>query len=173
RGGVGLDRTLPGAVGGTAGPARCAAARADRGRAGRARPDLAAGVTTGAFTWTGDHGHRAGRSLVMPSQSTEHATVRIDRTLSAAPAAVFRAFSDRATKGRWFVSPDQSASTDHSLDFRVGGRERLTTALPDGPAYTFDAEYRDIVPEVRIVYAYDMTQDRDRLSVSGRTREPE
>ena len=109
----------------------------------------------------------------MSSHSTEHATFRIDRTLPAPPSVVFRAFSDRALKGRWFRGPDDTPSRDHTLDFRVGGRERLVTTLPDGPAFTFDAEYRDIVPDVRIVYAYDMTQDRDRLSVSVATIELE
>ena len=109
----------------------------------------------------------------MPSHSTEHGTFRIDRTLPAAPPAVFAAFANQTAKARWFAGPDDASSTDHVLDFRVGGRERLTTTLPDGPAFIFDAEYRDIVPDARIVYVYDMTQDAARLSVSVATIELE
>ena len=42
---------------------------------------------------------------------------------------------------------------------------------PGGPVYTFDAVYRDIVPEERIVYAYDMFMDGKRISVSLATIE--
>jgi len=109
----------------------------------------------------------------MPSHSTEHATFRIDRTLPAPPPKVFAAFADREAKARWFVGPDENSPTDHQLDFRVGGRERLVSRQPDGPTFTFEAEYRDIVPDRRIVYAYDMTQDDARLSVSVATIELE
>ena len=109
----------------------------------------------------------------MPTHSTEHGTFRIDRILPAAPPAVFAAFANQQAKARWFKGPDDLSTSDHTLDFRVGGRERLTTTLPDGPAFIFDAEYRDIVPDARIVYVYDMTQDAARLSVSVATIELE
>ena len=43
----------------------------------------------------------------------------------------------------------------------------------DGPVYTYDAVYQDIVPGKRIVYAYDMHQNEDRISVSLATVEIE
>ena len=42
---------------------------------------------------------------------------------------------------------------------------------PVGPVYTYDSEFRDIVPEQRIVYTYEMFMDDDRISVSVATVE--
>jgi uncharacterized protein YndB with AHSA1/START domain len=36
----------------------------------------------------------------------------------------------------------------------------------EGQAYTYEARYQDIVPDERIVYAYDMHTDGQRISVS-------
>jgi uncharacterized protein YndB with AHSA1/START domain len=57
------------------------------------------------------------------------------------------------------------------LDFRVGGRERSRGITPDGDAYTYEALYRDIVPDQRIVYTYDMLLHETRISVSLATVE--
>lgn len=43
--------------------------------------------------------------------------------------------------------------------------------IPDGPAYTFDALYQDIVPAERIVFTYDMLMGETRISVSVTTVE--
>ena len=59
---------------------------------------------------------------------------------------------------------------DHSLDFRVGGREHAGSGAPDSAgSFTFDAEYCDIVPDERIVYTYSMTIDGRRISASVAT----
>lgn len=102
----------------------------------------------------------------MTDRSTAHATFTVERDLAHPPARVFRAFADPAAKARWFVGPDESHSTEHELDFRDGGTEHLATRFPDGTAVTFDATYRDIVPDERIIYAYDMHIGGRRISVS-------
>jgi uncharacterized protein YndB with AHSA1/START domain len=102
----------------------------------------------------------------MTDRSTAHATFTIDRDLAHPPARVFAAFASQAAKGRWFIGPEESATTDHALDFRDGGDEHLATRLPDGTLITFDATYRDIVPDERIIYAYDMHIGDRRISVS-------
>jgi uncharacterized protein YndB with AHSA1/START domain len=40
---------------------------------------------------------------------------------------------------------------------------------PGGPVYTYQSEFRDIVPEQRIVYTYEMYTDETRISVSVAT----
>ena len=45
--------------------------------------------------------------------------------------------------------------------------------MADGPEYSFDAVYQDIVPGQRIVYTYDMHRDEQRISVSVATIEIE
>jgi uncharacterized protein YndB with AHSA1/START domain len=78
---------------------------------------------------------------------------------------VFAAFADPAAKAQWF------GAADYSLDFRVGGRETNGGGPPDGPFYRYDATYRDIVPDERIVYTTDMYVDDRIMSVSVATVE--
>jgi uncharacterized protein YndB with AHSA1/START domain len=101
----------------------------------------------------------------MTKRSLTHDTFVIERKLAAAPAVVFDAFADPAKKARWFGAPD-NGDTALELDFRVGGREFNRGGPPGGPVYTFEAVYRDIVPDVRIVTTYEMAMDGTRISVS-------
>jgi len=99
-------------------------------------------------------------------RSTDHATFTIERTFAHPVSRVFAAFADPGAKRAWFVGPEGFESTEHELDFRVGGTEHLSTGMPDGRTVTFDAQYRDIVDDDRIIYAYDMTLGGRRISVS-------
>ena len=86
-------------------------------------------------------------------------------------AQVFRAWADPIRKARWFAGSADALNHGYSLDFRVGGHEVNRGGPPDGPVYTFDAEYRDIVVDQRIVTTYEMYAGEDRMSVSVATIE--
>jgi uncharacterized protein YndB with AHSA1/START domain len=107
----------------------------------------------------------------MTKRNVTHATFVIERHYDAAPARVFAAFSDPQAKARWFVGPDDWQSSDHELDFRVGGREHVSGGPPNGPVHSFDAQFQDIVENERIVSTYDMHLDKTRISVSLATTE--
>jgi uncharacterized protein YndB with AHSA1/START domain len=102
----------------------------------------------------------------MSDPSVEHATFVVERFYEASPQRVFAAWSDPQAKARWFHD-----GAEFELDFRVGGWERSRGALPDDREYAFEALYRDIVPNRRIVYTYDMHLDGTRISVSVATAE--
>ncbi len=104
------------------------------------------------------------------ARSVTHATFVIERTYPVSPARVFAAFADPAIKSRWFGSPD-SPTDDHALDFRVGGREIVRGGPPDGPSYTYEAVYQDLVPDQRIVTTYAMDMGDTRISASVATVE--
>ncbi len=99
-----------------------------------------------------------------------HANFTLERTYDAAPERVYRAWTDPAAKAQWFGDPS-APGTDHRLDFRVGGTEHTSGGSGDGPVYSYDATYRDIVPNERIVYTYDMHMGEQRISVSLSTVE--
>ena len=107
----------------------------------------------------------------MAQRSVTHATFVIERTYDAAPAKVFAAWSDPAAKRRWFGGPEEWERREYSLDFRVGGREHASGGPTGGTKHRYDAIYYDIVPDERIVIAYDMDLDDRHISVSLATVE--
>ena len=92
----------------------------------------------------------------MNERSVTHDTFVIERTYDASPARVFGAWADPAIKARWFAGPEEWGPTEFELDFRLGGREISRGGPPGGPVHSYEARYHDIVPEQRIVYAYDL-----------------
>ncbi|HEV8392365.1 MAG TPA: SRPBCC family protein [Dongiaceae bacterium] len=107
----------------------------------------------------------------MTERSTTHGTFVIERVYDAAPARVFKAWADPAAKARWFVGPATWQFIERSIDFKVGGKERLSGRHGTGTVSTFDAYYHDIVPDQRIAYSYDMHLDERHISVSLATVE--
>lgn len=102
----------------------------------------------------------------MTERSIIHASFVIERTYEASPARVFGAWADPAIKARWFGEPEEFTPIGHTMDFRVGGRESTGGKVPDGPTYTYEAVYQDIIPNERIVSTYEMEMDGVRISVS-------
>jgi uncharacterized protein YndB with AHSA1/START domain len=107
----------------------------------------------------------------MSERSTHHTTFVIEQIYAAAPARVFKAWADPAAKARWFAGPDEWNKGEREIDFRVGGRERVSGGPAGGPVHAFDGRYLDVVSNERIIYAYDMHLDARRISVSLATVE--
>lgn len=57
------------------------------------------------------------------------------------------------------------------LGFPGWGREYSRGGPPEGPLFTFDASYQELVPEQRIVYTYTLDSGDVRISVSITTVE--
>jgi uncharacterized protein YndB with AHSA1/START domain len=105
----------------------------------------------------------------MNVSTVAHDTFVIERSYDVPVAQVFGAWSDPELKARWFGGSADALGAGYQLDFRVGGHEVNRGGPPSGPIFTYDAEFRDIIPEQRIVYTYEMFADEDRLSVSVAT----
>src|ERR1700686_588664 len=101
-------------------------------------------------------------------RSAEQASFTIERIYPASPQRVFAAWSQAQAKGSWFAQ-----GSDYSLDFAVGGTERLTAQVSEQERYTYEARYYDIVTDERIVYVYEMHRNETRISVSLTTVELE
>jgi uncharacterized protein YndB with AHSA1/START domain len=99
-------------------------------------------------------------------RSTDHATFVVERTLPAPVSRVFAAWADVALKRRWSSCHPDWRSEEHRLDFRIGGTEVSRVVEPGGTVHTMQARFLDIVPQQRIVYAYEMLLDDVRISVS-------
>ena len=105
----------------------------------------------------------------MTLTTVAHETFVVERNYSVPVAQVFRAWADPLLKARWFAGSADALGAGYELDFRVGGREVNRGGPPGGPVYTYESEFRDIIPEQRIVYTYDMYADEARISVSVAT----
>lgn len=111
------------------------------------------------------------REVARMATSTVHSTFTIERSYRATQAQVFHALSDIDAKGRWFVGGGDYTLLERTMDVRPGGRERLVGRWKSGMIVTFDATYFDVVPNRRLVYAYEMHQDERKISVSLATVE--
>ena len=99
----------------------------------------------------------------MNERFVKHATFVVERTYAASPAKVYR-LGRSGCQSKVVSQPD-------IFEFHVGGREYSSGGPPEGPVFTFDACYQEIVPEERIVYSYTLDSDDKRISVSLTTVE--
>lgn len=103
----------------------------------------------------------------MSDRSVLHATFSLERRYEAPPGRVFAAWADPRAKARWFAGP----GAEHELDFRVGGREICRGSHAGSPPLTFESQYRDILPDERIVYTSALSADGLLATVSVTTVE--
>ena len=90
------------------------------------------------------------------ARSIKHASFVIERRLDYSPELVYRAWTQKDAKARWFNGPaDKWKEEKREMDVRTAGREVLIGKFVDGSESRFEALYFDVVPEKRLVYAYD------------------
>jgi uncharacterized protein YndB with AHSA1/START domain len=104
-------------------------------------------------------------------RSMVHATFCIERTYPASRSQVFKALTDPAAKAKWFTGGKGYTLLAREMDARPGGREHVKGRQGSGVVTTFDALYFDVLPDERIVYAYEMHLDDRKISVSLTTFE--
>ncbi|HVJ15487.1 MAG TPA: SRPBCC family protein [Polyangiaceae bacterium] len=102
----------------------------------------------------------------MTLRSADHSSFVIERRFSAPAARVFASWSNAEKKQRWFACHDEWKLVEYQLDFRVYGTEENAVKRPDGVVHRFRAQFLDIVPEQRIVFAYAMHVGDVRISAS-------
>jgi len=109
----------------------------------------------------------------MTDHSVAHGSFTIERTYPAAPKQVFDAWASQAKKNQWFGEGDNflASTAEYTLDFRIGGQERLAGTMPGGRTFDYNAFYQDVVQDRRFVMSYDVCIDGRRHSVSLMTVE--
>ena len=101
------------------------------------------------------------------SRSVVHGVFHLERRYDAPPARVWKALTDPEAKQKWFAgTAGRWQQLERHMDVRAGGRERLKGRWEGGVVSTFDATYLDVVPEKRLVYAYEMHLGDKKISVS-------
>jgi uncharacterized protein YndB with AHSA1/START domain len=76
--------------------------------------------------------------------------IKIEREFDAPAHLVFRAYTEPDLVRRWWTG-GRGEMTVVEIDLRVGGRWRYAMETPDGSESAFHGEYREIVPDERLV----------------------
>ncbi|MFF8732414.1 SRPBCC domain-containing protein [Streptomyces sp. NPDC015171] len=98
-----------------------------------------------------------------------HGTFSVDLDFTVTRAEVFRGFAETSLRSRWFRLPGGSSTAEHALDFRVGGGESARNVFVSGDIeqrLAYRSRFLDIVPDSRIVYAYEAEVDGSRRWIS-------
>lgn len=100
------------------------------------------------------------------NRAIEHTEFSLQRRLATSPRHAFRFWSDAELKARWNECHPDWTLVEDRFEFKVGGEEHKCWRTIEGQEQTFTAHYLDIVPEQRIIYAYQMSFAGKRLSAS-------
>jgi uncharacterized protein YndB with AHSA1/START domain len=85
--------------------------------------------------------------VTLPTDTQIHVT----REFAAPAHLVWRAFTEPELIARWWhANRGEIKSTD--VDLRVGGKWRWVMVTSDGSEVAFNGEYREIVPDEKLVY---------------------
>ena len=93
--------------------------------------------------------------------------IAITREFDAPRHLVYRAFTTPELVRRWWHA-NRGEMTVCEIDLRVGGTWRYVMVTPDGFEVAFHGEYRDIVPDERLVATevYEAVPDAEALDTT-------
>jgi len=112
--------------------------------------------------------HSGSAVVTLPSDTQ----ILITRAFDAPARLVWRAYTEPELVKRWW-SGERGEVTSVEIDLRVGGRWRYVMVANEGFEVAFHGEYREIVPDERLVStelyegAPDVTEDDATLNTTS------
>lgn len=96
----------------------------------------------------------------MTTKTETSATTRLEisRVIKASRERVFQAWTDPAQLQRWF-GPEAGRTRSLVADPRVGGSYQWDTVSCDGELMTVRGDYREIIPNQKIVFTWKWDDD--------------
>ncbi|KPF72921.1 ATPase [Bosea sp. AAP35] len=85
------------------------------------------------------------------------------RRLKAAPAAVYRAWTDPQLLMRWF-GPENVSTHEVKVDARIGGGFRVVMLEYTGERHEVSGTYSDVVENERLVFSWSWITTPERVS---------
>lgn len=85
--------------------------------------------------------------------STEEKDIVVSRLINAPRETVYKAFTDPKQMAEWW-GPFGFTNPVCELDVKVGGKWRVEQKGPDGKIYKFGGEYKELIKNERIVWAF-------------------
>jgi uncharacterized protein YndB with AHSA1/START domain len=96
----------------------------------------------------------------MTTKTEEKTSLEIKRFINAPPARVYKAWTDPAELQRWF-GPEDVRTIRIDADVRVGGKYRWDLQKQDGEEWSCLGEYRELVPDKKIVFTWKWDDDEN------------
>jgi len=90
-------------------------------------------------------------------------SLTMKRRLNAAPAQVWRAWTDPALLLRWF-GPENVTCREAELDLRVGGGYRIVMIEDNGERHQVSGVYQEVAENERLVFSWAWVTTPDRVS---------
>ena len=103
----------------------------------------------------------------MEKQPIAHATIVLERDISASADRVFAALADPRERASWGVPSDTAVLIYDATDFRVGGADHFRCGSRDDPKFHGHTVYTAIVPGQSIVSSETVTVGGTCLSGSA------
>ena len=94
----------------------------------------------------------------MTTKTAEKTSLEIKRFINAPREGVYRAWTDPAELQRWF-GPEDVRTIKIAADIRVGGKYRWDLVKQDGEEWSCLGEYRELVPNRKIVFTWKWDDD--------------
>lgn len=91
-------------------------------------------------------------------------SVTIVRRIKASPASVWAAITQPALMMQWW-GPDAGPTISVDVDVRPGGRFSVVFRLLNGDEHNPTGIYREVVPEKKLVFTWDLPNSLDRQSL--------
>lgn len=98
--------------------------------------------------------------LTLPSDKE----ILLTRVFDAPPAVVFKAFTESEWIPKWWGPRDTTTTVD-KMEFRPGGKWRFIQHDKKGEEYAFNGEYREVVPNKKIVNTFEFEPMAGHISV--------
>jgi uncharacterized protein YndB with AHSA1/START domain len=96
--------------------------------------------------------------------TNEAPSLTITRKLPAPPERCFRAWTDPQALKHWF-GPGEIKVIEAESDARVGGRYRILARSPGGEEHDVSGEFREVVPNRKLVFTWAWRSTPDRQSL--------
>ena len=81
-------------------------------------------------------------------------TLRLERSIAAAPTKVFEAWTRAESLARWFAPSDDFMTVVHVIEPRVGGAYRIEMRPPGGDPNIVAGTFREVTSPSRIVFTW-------------------
>ena len=102
--------------------------------------------------------------MSQPARAAAAPSLTIKRRFNAPLEKVFSAWTE-AEKMKHWMGPGEVFAKHIESDARVGGRFRIVMQAPSGEEFDVSGEFREVIPNRRLVYTWHgtLTPDQDTL----------